>query len=186
LSAKKKSGVPANKLELFDKLMAVNPKIERKGANHAYAAVNGNMYLLMQPSGKLALRLPADAREKFLEKYKTRLFEAYGAVMNRIRRGSRCATGKNQGTAKICETELRVWPRVKTQAPQEKGLAAAFVVPIERCFTGSKSGVGFLRFSPAAFCPPPGLPVLAHRETCQPLPTCREPTPPTGSRLPAR
>jgi TfoX/Sxy family transcriptional regulator of competence genes len=29
----------------------------------------------------LALRLPADEREKFLKKYKTTLFEAYGAVM---------------------------------------------------------------------------------------------------------
>jgi TfoX/Sxy family transcriptional regulator of competence genes len=30
---------------------------------------------------KLAIRLPEEEREKFLKKYKTRLFEAYGAVM---------------------------------------------------------------------------------------------------------
>ncbi len=77
----KKSGVPADKLALFDKLIAANPKIERKGANNAYAAVNGNMFLLMQPSGKLAMRLPDDARDEFLRKYQTKLFEAYGAVM---------------------------------------------------------------------------------------------------------
>ena len=29
----------------------------------------------------MALRLPQDEREHFLEKYKTTLFEAYGAVM---------------------------------------------------------------------------------------------------------
>jgi len=39
------------KLALFDQLIAANRATERKGANNAYAAVNGNMYLLMQPSG---------------------------------------------------------------------------------------------------------------------------------------
>jgi TfoX/Sxy family transcriptional regulator of competence genes len=77
----KKSGVPADKLALFDKLIAMNPEIERKGANNAYAAVNGNMFLLMQPSGILAMRLPEGAREEFLKKYKVKLYEAYGAVM---------------------------------------------------------------------------------------------------------
>jgi TfoX/Sxy family transcriptional regulator of competence genes len=77
----KKSGVPAEKLALFDQLIAANPKIERKGANNAYAAVNGNMFLLMQPSGVLAMRLSDGAREEFLKKYKSKLYEAYGAVM---------------------------------------------------------------------------------------------------------
>ena len=78
---KKKSGVPEEKLALFDKLIAVRPEIERKGANKAYAAVNGNMFLLMQPDGVLAIRLPEFAREEFLKKYKAKLHEAYGAVM---------------------------------------------------------------------------------------------------------
>jgi TfoX/Sxy family transcriptional regulator of competence genes len=77
----KKSGVPAEKLKLFDKLIAIRPEIERKGANNAYAAVNGNMFLLMQPDGVLAMRLPDDVREEFLKKYKAKLHEAYGAVM---------------------------------------------------------------------------------------------------------
>jgi TfoX/Sxy family transcriptional regulator of competence genes len=77
----KKSGVPADKLELFDKLIAIRPEIERKGANNAYAAVNGNMFLLMQPDGVLAIRLPDAARGEFLKKYKAKLHEAYGAVM---------------------------------------------------------------------------------------------------------
>jgi hypothetical protein len=77
----KKSGVPADKVALFDKLIAAHPEIERKGANNAYAALNGNMFLLMQPSGTLAMRLPEGARAEFLKKYKSRLFEAYGAVM---------------------------------------------------------------------------------------------------------
>ena len=77
----KKSGVAEDKLALFDKLIAVRPEIERKGANNAYAAVNGNMFLLMQADGVLAIRLPEDEREEFLKKYKAKLHEAYGAVM---------------------------------------------------------------------------------------------------------
>jgi TfoX/Sxy family transcriptional regulator of competence genes len=79
---KKKSGVPTEKLELFDQLIAAYPEIERKGANNAYAAVNGNMFLLMQPSGILAMRLPDASREEFVKKYKTKLYEAYGVIMN--------------------------------------------------------------------------------------------------------
>jgi hypothetical protein len=77
----KKSGVPEEKLALFDELIAIRPEIERKGANNAYASVNGNMFLLMQADGVLAIRLPEGAREEFLKRYKAKLHEAYGAVM---------------------------------------------------------------------------------------------------------
>ena len=46
-----------------------------------YTSLNGNMFTLLDPSGTLALRLDEEEREKFLKKYKTKLFEAYGAVM---------------------------------------------------------------------------------------------------------
>jgi hypothetical protein len=39
------------------------------------------MFSYLNASGSLALRLPEDERDKFLKKYKTTLFEAYGAVM---------------------------------------------------------------------------------------------------------
>lgn len=81
MSALKKSSIPAGKLELYEKLIATNPKIERKGATHPYTSLNGNMFTLLNPPGTLAIRLPADEKEKFLKKYKTTLFEAYGAVM---------------------------------------------------------------------------------------------------------
>src|SRR5437588_9119229 len=79
---KKISPIPERKVALYEKLLATIPAIERKGANNPYTAVNGNMFtLLHSPEGRFALRLPAGAREEFLKKYKTRLFEAYGAVM---------------------------------------------------------------------------------------------------------
>ena len=71
----------AERVALYEKLIATHPKIERKGAANAYTAMNGNMFSLLRPTGEMALRLPMDEREKFLKKYKTKLYEAYGAVM---------------------------------------------------------------------------------------------------------
>jgi TfoX/Sxy family transcriptional regulator of competence genes len=90
----KKSGVPEEKLALFDQLIAVRPEIERKGANNAYAAVNGNMFLLMQADGVSAIRLPDGAREEFLKKYRAKLHEAYGAVMKEYVAVPEAALGK--------------------------------------------------------------------------------------------
>jgi TfoX/Sxy family transcriptional regulator of competence genes len=82
MSPSKQSHIAAEKITLYEKLLAAIPEVQRKGADNPYTAVNGNMFsLLLSPGGRLALRLSADEREKFLKKYKTTLFEAYGAVM---------------------------------------------------------------------------------------------------------
>jgi TfoX/Sxy family transcriptional regulator of competence genes len=81
VSTKKKCLVPPDKLALYDTLVATHQKIERKGAANPYTSLNGHMFSYMNSSGCLALRLPEKEREEFLKKYKTTLFEAYGAVM---------------------------------------------------------------------------------------------------------
>src|SRR5580704_5986495 len=68
-------------IALYDKLIASHAEIERKGAANPYTSVNGNMFTMLSPSGAIALRLPDAERQKFLAKHKTKLFEAYGAVM---------------------------------------------------------------------------------------------------------
>jgi TfoX/Sxy family transcriptional regulator of competence genes len=65
---------------LYDRLIATNPKIERKGDTNPYTSLNGNMFTLLHQS-QLAIRLPEEEREKFLKKYNTGRFEAYGTVM---------------------------------------------------------------------------------------------------------
>ena len=81
MSAPKKNNIPADRMALYEKLVATNPNVERKGAANPYTSLNGHMFSYLNPSGTLALRLPAEEREKFLKKYKTTLFEAYGTVM---------------------------------------------------------------------------------------------------------
>jgi len=82
MSTKKKSRIPAERIALYEKLLATIPEIERKGADNPYTSLNGNMFsILHSPEGRFALRLSETDREKFLKKYKTTLFEAYGVVM---------------------------------------------------------------------------------------------------------
>ncbi len=68
-------------IALYDKLIATHLEIERKGAANPYTSLNGNMFTMLSPSGVMALRLPQGEREKFIANHKTKLFEAYGAVM---------------------------------------------------------------------------------------------------------
>ena len=81
MATPKSRTIATTKVELYDKLIATNPKIERKGAANPYTSLNGHMFTLLHQSGTLAIRLPQDKREEFLQKYKTTLFKAYGVVM---------------------------------------------------------------------------------------------------------
>jgi hypothetical protein len=68
-------------VSLYDKLLATDPEIQRKGDANPYTSLNGNMFTLLQASRSLAIRLPQDKREEFMQKYKTKIFEAYGTQM---------------------------------------------------------------------------------------------------------
>jgi hypothetical protein len=80
MSTPRKNNLPPEKPKLYENLVGTNPDTERKGATVPYTSLNGNMFSYLHASGAVALRLPAGEREKFLAKYKTKLFEAYGIV----------------------------------------------------------------------------------------------------------
>lgn len=81
MSAARNGSTFADKAELYDKLIATRPEIVRRGDANPYTSLNGNMFTLLHQCQTLAIRLPEGEREKFLKKYGTTLFEAYGAVM---------------------------------------------------------------------------------------------------------
>ena len=68
------------RVELYNKLVAMLPDVERKGATIPYTSKNGNMFSYVSKDGFVALRLGVAAREAFLKKYKTTLVTAYGIV----------------------------------------------------------------------------------------------------------
>ncbi len=68
------------KISLYEKLVATNPKAVRKGDTIPYTSLNGHMYSYLTKEDVLALKLPSEAREEFLKKYKTTLVTSYGIV----------------------------------------------------------------------------------------------------------
>jgi len=80
MATKKPSKIPPEKLALYEKLLAANPDIPRKGDVHPYTSVNGHMFTYLDQTGVMGMRLPKEELYVFLEKYKTKLFESYGVV----------------------------------------------------------------------------------------------------------
>jgi hypothetical protein len=79
--SKNTSMPPQDKIDLYDRLIATNPEIERKGVTNPYTSVNGHMFTHLSKTGTLGIRLPREEREAFLDKYNTTPYESYGAIM---------------------------------------------------------------------------------------------------------
>ncbi len=71
----------AAKLGLYEKLVATNSKVVRKGASMPYTSLNGHMFSFLAKDGKMSLRLPSGEQESFMEMYDTELSVQYGSVM---------------------------------------------------------------------------------------------------------
>jgi len=80
MAASKKTPVPEDRLRLYEKLVAANPSVTRKGDSVPYTSVNGHMFSYLNSAGSMALKLPKKEIEGFLKKYHTTLFHAYGII----------------------------------------------------------------------------------------------------------
>jgi hypothetical protein len=79
--SKPKITIPLDKLELYDKLIAGNSNIERKGKTMPYTSVNGHMFSFLDKNGVMGLRLSMKDYEAFQDKYKTGPNIQYEKVM---------------------------------------------------------------------------------------------------------
>ncbi len=70
----------SERLRAYERLVATQPGIERKGATIPYTSMNGNMYSYLDANGTLALRLSPEDREAFMTRHRATLHEAYGIV----------------------------------------------------------------------------------------------------------
>ena len=68
-------------LSLYDRIIATQPDVTRKGATMPYTSLNGHMFSFLTPDGHLALRLPPPERQAFLVSYQTHLCEQHGKVL---------------------------------------------------------------------------------------------------------
>ena len=98
----------AASLALYEKLVAINPEVERKGATMPYTSLNGHMFSLLTKEGWLALRLPSETRAAFLEKYQTKLCVQYGTVMKEYVQVPDALLKETQELRKVLRPELCV------------------------------------------------------------------------------
>lgn len=69
------------RLALYDKLVDLNPKFERKGKTMPYTSANGYMFSLLNKDGELGIRLPKESYKKFRKEHLDEDFKSHGAVM---------------------------------------------------------------------------------------------------------
>ena len=68
-------------LAAYDRLIATDSEIERKGKSMPYTSLNGHMFSYLSPEGVCGLRLSDADREAFVAQYKTEPFMQHGRVM---------------------------------------------------------------------------------------------------------
>ena len=69
------------KLSFYDKLVATNPQLERKGKTMPYTSANGHMFSMLNKDGEIGIRLSKESGERFMEEYQTTKFKSHGAFM---------------------------------------------------------------------------------------------------------
>ena len=79
--SKSKIEIPSEKLELYERLVDSNPKIERKGKTTPYTSINGHMFSFLSKEGAMGLRLSDQDRKEFIEKFAGNLMEQHGRIM---------------------------------------------------------------------------------------------------------
>ena len=118
--AKAAAEAPPDKLELYGKLVATNPAVERKGAAVPYTSLNGHMFSYLTKSGALALRLPEKEREEFLRKYRAKLCEAYGVVQKEYVEVPDALLKKTQELKKYFDLSIAYVGSLKPKATAKK------------------------------------------------------------------
>ncbi len=80
MPAKPAAQVDPGRLAAYERLVATQPGVGRKGASIPYTSFNGNMSSYLDAVDGMALRLGADDRARFLAEHDAHLQEAYGVV----------------------------------------------------------------------------------------------------------
>jgi TfoX/Sxy family transcriptional regulator of competence genes len=110
----------ADNLVLYEKMLAIDPLVQRKGATMPYTSLNGNMYSLFTREGRLILRLSPGDAEKFLKKHKSKVPEMYGAVMKEYVEVPDALLKKSRELRKVFDLSYAYAASLKPKATKKK------------------------------------------------------------------
>jgi hypothetical protein len=71
------------RLAIYDKLVDLCPRFERKGKTMPCTSANGHMFSLLNKDAELGIRLSKESGERFKAEHNTTIFKSYGAVIRR-------------------------------------------------------------------------------------------------------
>ena len=71
-----------NTLKIYDELVAMCPRFERKGKTVPYTSANGHMFSTLNKDGELGIRFSKEVQKKYMEEWNSTLFKSYNAVMH--------------------------------------------------------------------------------------------------------
>lgn len=76
-----KTTIPQDKIDRYERVLAMHPELERKGAANPYTSLNGHMFSGLNKEGELGLRLSKTDREAFQARYNSPPFISYNTIM---------------------------------------------------------------------------------------------------------
>ncbi len=118
--AKAAPNAPEDKVALYEKVVTATAGAERKGATMPYTSTNGHMWSYLGKTGVVALRLPTEAREAFLEKYDTKLSEQHGIIQKEYVDVPPALLEKTKELAKHFAASLKYVSALKPKATTRK------------------------------------------------------------------
>lgn len=69
------------RLVLYDQLVALCSRFERKGKTGPYTSSNGYMFSFLNKDAELGIRFSKEVQEKYFEKFNTTYFKSHNSVM---------------------------------------------------------------------------------------------------------
>jgi hypothetical protein len=70
-----------NTLEVYENIIALCPRIERKGKTVPYTSANGHMFSFINKDNELGFKFSKEVQEKYLNKFDTSLFKSHNSIM---------------------------------------------------------------------------------------------------------
>ena len=69
------------KVKVYDALVALCDRFERKGKTVPHTSANGYMFSLVNKAGEIGIRFDKQTQEKYFEQYDTTYFTSHNATM---------------------------------------------------------------------------------------------------------
>ena len=84
-----------DKVALYDELVKLCPRFERKGKNNPYTSANGHMFSFINKDGEFGIRFSKEVQEKYIKELGTGYF-----IGSNYEPSNNCIT---QGTSISCK-----------------------------------------------------------------------------------